>query len=260
MSLSVLSRYYPETHLVFTRADIPDQIIMMLPRVMGPPIQHTSIRIHNLPCCFGFNQECQRGTTRPTGRLHSSLPSVQVPVPNTVRRGRPRQPTSLSLPVLYINRARVPPGLRLKILLAHTTHGGDRTVPGLPTNLISLTILAASLVNRARHLWFHLGLSFRVLRVTGTHWEDRARTRASQPTGLIPLALRASLMSSACDLCLRLLRIKVLLACITHWDRTRKCTSIVLFFCQSHTEDSRTDRTTIAKKRKALIVCDCQTK
>jgi hypothetical protein len=34
----------------------------------------------------------------------------------------------------------------------------------------------------------------------------------------------------------------------------------MLFLCRSHTEDSRTDRTRIAKKRKALIVCDCQTR
>jgi hypothetical protein len=64
-----------------------------------------------------------------------------------------------------------------------------------------------------------------------------------------------------CEQNLRPLRIKFLLACRTHWDRTRKCTSIMLFSCQSHTEDSKADRTmpVIAKKRKALIVCDCQT-
>ena len=95
--------------------------------------------------------------------------------------------------------------------------------------------------------------------MTGTHREDRTRTRASQPTALTPLALRASLVNRNRDLCMRPLRIKVLQACMTHWDRTRKCTPIVLFFCQSHTEDSGAGRTMIAKKRKALIVRNCQT-
>lgn len=98
--------YYPETHLVFRRAVIPDHTIMMLPRVVEPPIQRTGIRIHNLPCCLGFNQECQWCTTRRTGRLHSNLPLAQVPVLNTIHRGPSRHPTSLSLPVSHVNRTR----------------------------------------------------------------------------------------------------------------------------------------------------------
>lgn len=96
--------YCPETHLVFRRADIPDHTIMMLPIVVERPIQRTGIHTYNLPRCLGFNQECQWCTTRLTGRLHSNLPLAQVPVLNTIHRGRFRQPTSLSLSVSHANR------------------------------------------------------------------------------------------------------------------------------------------------------------
>ena len=164
----------------------------------------------------------------------------------------------------FVCRTRDPIGLRLRVMLAermlsmnracanrpHRIHFEDRTLSNPPTTSL------ASFVRRTR---VPVGLRLRVMlaermlsmnracanRPHRIHLEDRTHSNLST-TSLTSFVRRTRDPIG--------LRLRVMVAYRTHReDRIRKCTSIVLFLCQSLTDDNRAGR---ARKRKGLVVCN----